>query len=74
MIEAGTSRPAAVFGRPTPAPKPVFDAGAGGSGEGRPAWLERETTLERSVKIGVFVVVVAAVLYPFLSVLATSLA
>jgi ABC-type glycerol-3-phosphate transport system permease component len=70
----GASAAGEVFGRPPAAAKPVFDAGAGGSGEGRPAWLERETTLERAVKIGVFVVVVLAVLYPFLSVLATSLA
>jgi putative aldouronate transport system permease protein len=40
----------------------------------RPAWLEREALLERSVKIGVFAVVIFAVVYPFLSVLATSLA
>jgi len=40
----------------------------------RPAWLERENHLERVVKIGVFAVVLAAVIYPFLSVLATSLA
>jgi ABC-type glycerol-3-phosphate transport system permease component len=40
----------------------------------RPAWLERANRLERSVKIGVFAVVIFAVVYPFLSVLATSLA
>jgi putative aldouronate transport system permease protein len=40
----------------------------------RPAWLERENLLERGVKIGVFAVVIFAVVYPFLSVLATSLA
>ena len=40
----------------------------------RPAWLERENLLERAVKIGVFAVVIFAVVYPFLSVLATSLA
>ena len=40
----------------------------------RPAWLERENLFERSVKIGVFAVVIFAVVYPFLSVLATSLA
>ena len=40
----------------------------------RPAWLERENRLERSVKIGVFAIVIFAVVYPFLSVLATSLA
>src|SRR6266702_6064549 len=55
----------------------VIDAGAGtalGTGNERPAWLEHETAFERTVKICVFVVVIAAVLYPFLSVLATSLA
>jgi len=36
--------------------------------------IERENRLERSVKIGVFAVVIFAVVYPFLSVLATSLA
>src|SRR6266849_9824887 len=54
----------------------VIDAGAGtmaGGGE-RPAWLENETFFEKSVKFGVFFVVIVAVLYPFLSVLATSLA
>src|SRR5207237_3167231 len=40
----------------------------------RPAWLEQETTLQRVVKIAVFTVVIAVVVYPFLSVLATSLA
>ena len=40
----------------------------------RPAWLEREAPLERIVKIGVFAVVIFAVVYPFVSVLATSLA
>jgi putative aldouronate transport system permease protein len=40
----------------------------------RPAWLEQETGLQRLVKIAVFAVVIAAVVYPFLSVLATSLA
>jgi putative aldouronate transport system permease protein len=43
-------------------------------GEGRPAWLERENNLEKVVKIGVFGVILLAVIYPFLSVLATSLA
>ena len=71
MIEANAS--GQLFGRP-PAPlKSVIDAGAGG-GDGRPAWLEHETVLEKSVKTAVFVVVILAVLYPFLSVLATSLA
>jgi ABC-type glycerol-3-phosphate transport system permease component len=51
----------------------VIDAGAGGGSE-RPAWLERETLLQRVVKFTVFTVVVIAVIYPFLSVLATSLA
>jgi putative aldouronate transport system permease protein len=49
----------------------MMDAGAVSE---RPAWLERETTLERVVKIVVFTVVLVAVIYPFLSVLATSLA
>ena len=40
----------------------------------RPAWLEHETALEKTVKIGVFTVILIAVIYPFLSVLATSLA
>jgi putative aldouronate transport system permease protein len=40
----------------------------------RPAWLERETRLEKSVKIAVFGVFLILVIYPFLSVLATSLA
>jgi ABC-type glycerol-3-phosphate transport system permease component len=40
----------------------------------RPAWLEQETNLQRVVKIGVFAVVIILVVYPFLSVLATSLA
>src|SRR5437773_992660 len=55
----------------------VIDAGAGavlGTGNERPAWLEHETAFEKTVKICVFIVVIAAVLYPFLSVLATSLA
>jgi putative aldouronate transport system permease protein len=51
----------------------VIDAGAGGGNE-RPAWLERETPFEKMVKICVFTVVIVAVIYPFLSVLATSLA
>src|SRR5947209_3003327 len=52
-------------------------SGAGtalGTASERPAWLEHETAFEKTVKICVFVVVIAAVLYPFLSVLATSLA
>lgn len=55
----------------------MIDAGASavlGSTSERPAWLERETLFECAVKTGVFVVVIAAVVYPFLSVLATSLA
>jgi ABC-type glycerol-3-phosphate transport system permease component len=51
----------------------VIDAGAGGGSE-RPAWLENETILQRAVKFAVFAVVIVAVIYPFLSVLATSLA
>jgi putative aldouronate transport system permease protein len=41
---------------------------------GRPAWLERETWFEKSIKIGVFAVILFAIIYPFVSVLATSLA
>jgi putative aldouronate transport system permease protein len=55
----------------------MIDAGAGvgaGTMNERPAWLEHETLFEKTVKICVFVVVILAVLYPFLSVLATSLA
>lgn len=44
------------------------------TGSERPAWLEHETPLERVVKIAVFTVVLLCVVYPFLSVLATSLA
>ncbi len=51
----------------------MIDAGAGGGSE-RPAWLEQESALTRIVKIVVFTVVTVAVLYPFVSVLATSLA
>jgi ABC-type glycerol-3-phosphate transport system permease component len=51
----------------------VIDAGAGGNAE-RPAWLEAETPFERLVKIVVFTVVTLVVLYPFASVIATSLA
>jgi putative aldouronate transport system permease protein len=40
----------------------------------RPAWLEKETLLHKTVKIAVFGVVIFLVVYPFLSVLATSLA
>ena len=54
----------------------MIDAGAGTQvmGGERPAWLEKETPLEKTVKIVVFTVVVLLVVYPFLSVLATSLA
>jgi len=41
---------------------------------GRPAWLERETPLEKLVKIVVFGVVLFVIIYPFVSVVATSLA
>ena len=51
----------------------MIDAGAGGGSE-RPAWLEHETLLQRVVKFVVFGVVLVAVLYPFVSVVATSLA
>ena len=40
----------------------------------RPAWLEHETRLEKTVKVVVFGVILILVIYPFLSVLATSLA
>lgn len=51
----------------------MIDAGAGGGNE-RPAWLEHETLLQRAVKFIVFTVVTLVVLYPFVSVIATSLA
>ena len=51
----------------------MIDSGAAATSE-RPAWLEEETRLYRVVKICVFAVVTIAVVYPFLSVLATSLA
>ena len=51
----------------------MIDAGAGGGSE-RPAWLEHETLLQKVVKFIVFGVVLVAVLYPFVSVVATSLA
>jgi putative aldouronate transport system permease protein len=40
----------------------------------RPAWLEQDSNLTKVVKFGVFGVIVVAVVYPFLAVLATSLA
>jgi ABC-type glycerol-3-phosphate transport system permease component len=40
----------------------------------RPAWLERENLLERVVKICVFIVIGFVIIYPFFSVVATSLA
>ncbi len=40
----------------------------------RPAWLEQETRLQSIVKLCVFAVIIFVVVYPFLSVLATSLA
>jgi len=40
----------------------------------RPAWLEEDTRFMKTVKIGVFAVILIAIIYPFLSVLATSLA
>src|SRR5262249_31346710 len=52
----------------------MIDAGAGGGAGERPAWLERETLFEKTVKITVFAIVLILVIYPFLSVLATSLA
>src|SRR4051812_10344244 len=41
---------------------------------GRPAWLEHETWFERIIKIVVFAVILFVVVYPFVSVVATSLA
>jgi ABC-type glycerol-3-phosphate transport system permease component len=40
----------------------------------RPAWLERETLFEKAVKFGVFAVILFVIIYPFVSVVATSLA
>jgi len=40
----------------------------------RPAWLERDTRFEKTVKFCVFAVVLFVVLYPMVSVVATSLA
>jgi putative aldouronate transport system permease protein len=40
----------------------------------RPAWLEQETRFQKTVKICVFAVILTAIIYPFVSVLATSLA
>jgi ABC-type glycerol-3-phosphate transport system permease component len=42
--------------------------------EGRPAWLEHESMLQRVVKICVFAVILFVIIYPFFSVIATSLA
>jgi ABC-type glycerol-3-phosphate transport system permease component len=41
---------------------------------GRPAWLEQETLLQRGVKFSVFAVILFVIVYPFFSVVATSLA
>lgn len=41
---------------------------------GRPAWLEHETWFEKIIKICVFAVILFVVVYPFVSVVATSLA
>jgi putative aldouronate transport system permease protein len=41
---------------------------------GRPAWLERESIFEKAVKFFVFAVILFLVVYPFVSVVATSLA
>src|SRR3981081_2875581 len=74
----GPEPPPARRAGPGPARRAIrLDAGAGtvlGTASERPAWLEHETAFERTVKTCVFVVVIAAVLYPFLSVLATNLA
>ena len=40
----------------------------------RPAWLEQDANLIRIVRVGVFGVIVVSVVYPFLAVVATSLA
>lgn len=40
----------------------------------RPAWLEQDTNLIRVVRIGVFGVILVLLVYPFLAVVATSLA
>ncbi|HEY3062322.1 MAG TPA: carbohydrate ABC transporter permease [Chloroflexota bacterium] len=40
----------------------------------RPAWLEQETVFERVVKICTFAVIMFVIVYPFFSVVATSLA
>jgi ABC-type glycerol-3-phosphate transport system permease component len=58
------------------------DAGTMGGGgrifqetdQGRPAWLEQESFFEKAVKFGVFAVVCLVIIYPFFSVVATSLA
>src|SRR5919205_1224166 len=42
--------------------------------EARPAWLEQETLLQRVVKFVVFGVILFVIIYPFFSVMATSLA
>ena len=41
---------------------------------GRPAWLEHETLVEKAIKAVVFAVILFVVVYPFVSVVATSLA
>jgi putative aldouronate transport system permease protein len=40
----------------------------------RPAWREKDSNPAKLVKIGVFGVIVVSLIYPFLAVLATSLA
>jgi putative aldouronate transport system permease protein len=40
----------------------------------RPAWLEKDSNLTKVVRLAVFGVIVVAVVYPFLAVVATSLA
>jgi ABC-type glycerol-3-phosphate transport system permease component len=49
-------------------------ADAGTMGGGRPAWLEQERIHEKVIKFVVFIVVVFLIIYPFVSVIATSLA
>jgi ABC-type glycerol-3-phosphate transport system permease component len=41
---------------------------------GRPAWLEHETAFEKTVKTCVFAVILFVIIYPFFSVVATSIA
>jgi putative aldouronate transport system permease protein len=49
-------------------------AESGMMSSGRPAWLEEENLFEKAVKFVVFGVIVFLILYPFVAVIATSLA